>query len=302
MSAAFREVRPDGPLGESLAAMAEGQLDRTLAARAAQGDARALEALVSRHQPWVFALALRMLGNRSDAAEASQEVMLKIVTRLSQYRGESRFRTWAYRLAANTVLDAAKARSRRTRNFSEFAAELDAVGNGPLLLPTELDPDRALLLEETRMRCMTGMMLCLSPEQRLVYILGDLFDVNSTLGAELLEIQPATFRKRLARARADIGHFVFEHCGLVNPDNPCRCPGKTSRLMKQGLVDPKSLVFSARGWKRAQRNALPLAKSLAGAQTRFRELLADQPLNPGPDVLAELRSAMTAGLEAEDPS
>ena len=277
--------------------MADGQLDRALAARAAQGDARALEALVTRHQPWVFAVALRMLGNRSDAAETTQEVMLKIVTRLSQYRGESKFRTWAYRLAANTVLDAAKARSRRTRNFTEFAAELEAAGNESLVLPPDQEPDRALLLEETRMRCMTGMMLCLSPEQRLVYILGDVFDVNSTLGAELLEIQPATFRKRLARARADIGHFVFEQCGLVDARNPCRCPGKTSRLMKQGLVDPSNLVFSERGWKRAQRDALPLAKSLAGAQARFRALLADQPLTPGPDVLMELRSAMSSGLD-----
>lgn len=297
MSSALREVRSDGPLGESLAAMADGQLDRALAARAAQGDAGALEALVTRHQPWVFAVALRMLGNRSDAAETTQEVMLKIVTRLSQYRGESRFRTWAYRLAANTVLDAAKARRRRTRNFTEFAAELDATGNEPLSLPPDQEPDRALLLEETRMRCMTGMMLCLSPEQRLVYILGDLFDVNSTLGAELLEIQAATFRKRLARARADIGHFVFEQCGLVDARNPCRCPGKTSRLMKQGLVDPNDLVFSERGWKRAKRDALPLAKSLAGAQARFRALLADQPLTPGPDVLMELRSAMNSGLD-----
>lgn len=297
MSSALREVRADGPLGESLAAMADGQLDRTLAARAAQGDARALEALVTRHQPWVFAVALRMLGNRSDAAETTQEVMLKIVTRLSQYRGESRFRTWAYRLAANTVLDAAKARRRRTRNFTEFATELDAAGNEPFVLPPDQEPDRALLLEETRMRCMTGMILCLSPEQRLVYILGDLFDVNSTLGSEVLEIQPATFRKRLARARADIGHFVFEQCGLVDARNPCRCPGKTSRLMKQGLVDPNDLVFSERGWKRAQRDALPLAKSLAGAQARFRALLADQPLTPGPDVLMELRSAMSSGLD-----
>lgn len=276
--------------------MADGQLDRALAARAAEGDASALEALVTRHQPWVFAVALRMLGNRSDAAETTQEVMLKIVTRLSQYRGESRFRTWAYRLAANTILDAAKARRRRTRNFTEFAAELDAAGNEPFVLPPDQEPDRALLLEETRMRCMTGMILCLSPEQRLVYILGDLFDVNSTLGAELLEIQPATFRKRLARARADIGHFVFEQCGLVDARNPCRCPGKTSRLMKQGLVDPNDLVFSERGWKRARRDALPLAKSLAGAQARFRALLTDQPLTPGPDVLMELRSAMSSGL------
>ncbi len=297
MSSPLREVRLDGPLGESLAAMADGQLDRTLAARAAQGDARALEALVTRHQPWVFAVALRMLGNRSDAAETTQEVMLKIVTRLSQYRGESKFRTWAYRLAANTVLDAAKAHRRRARNFTEFAAELEKAGNEPLSLPPDQEPDRALLLEETRMRCMTGMMLCLSPEQRLVYILGDLFDVNSTLGAELLEIQPPTFRKRLARARADIGHFVFEQCGLVDARNPCRCPGKTSRLMKQGLVDPNDLVFSERGWKRAKRDALPLAKSLAGAQARFRALLADQPLTPGPDVLVELRSAMSAGLD-----
>ncbi len=292
-SPSFATARTDGPLRPSRSADA---LDRDLAARGVAGDSEALEALLRRHQPWVYALALRMLGSQPDAAEVTQEALLKLVTRLSQYRGEAAFRTWAYRLVVRSVLDQAKSAKRRQQNFEGFAAELGAMVNEADFDATLSEPDQHVLLEETRMRCMTGMLLCLSPDQRVVYILADLFDVDSTLGAEILELRPATFRKRLERARADLGHFVYGQCGLVNPENPCRCPGKTSALLARGVIDPRSLVFTQQGWRRSWSDAPKLARSLGEAHARFRGLLGDQPLLDGPDLAGRLRGALEHGL------
>ena len=292
MSTAFAQAQATGPLSAGPAADATDRVDAQLAAAAVEGEAEALETLLRRHQPWIYALALRMLGDKADAAEATQEAMLKLVTRLAQFRGESRFRTWAYRVAIRTVLDQAKGIRRRSARFTDFAGQLEAMGNAPLELPPELEPDRHLLVEETRMRCITGMLLCLNPDQRLVYVLGDLFDVSSRMGAELLEIQPATFRKRLERARADLGNFVLGNCGLVNANNPCRCPGKTSKLVAQGLVDPRDLVFSERGWRQTREDAPRFAKTVEEAEDAFRTLLLDQPLLAGPNVVAQLRRVL----------
>jgi hypothetical protein len=75
--------------------------DRELIARANAGEAGALEALVRRHQAYVFNIAVRMLYCPQDAEDATQEILIKVVTKLSTFEGRSRFRTWLYRIATN---------------------------------------------------------------------------------------------------------------------------------------------------------------------------------------------------------
>ena len=88
------------------------------------------------------------------------------------------------------------------------------------------------------------MLLCLSREQRLVYILGEIFGVTDSVGAELLEISRENFRQKLARARRDLHQFMHGQCGLVNEANPCRCAKKTQAFMKAGYLDPTNLLFA----------------------------------------------------------
>ena len=76
---------------------------------ALQGDADALERVLLAAQPLIFNLALRMLGRRADALDITQEVLLKIATHLSEYRRESRFSTWVYRIGVNALLDEKRA-------------------------------------------------------------------------------------------------------------------------------------------------------------------------------------------------
>jgi RNA polymerase sigma factor (sigma-70 family) len=68
------------------------------------GDGDALELLVRRHQRWVYNLAVRMLAHPHDAEDATQEIFIKAMTRLSSFEERSSFRTWLYRIAVNHVL------------------------------------------------------------------------------------------------------------------------------------------------------------------------------------------------------
>jgi hypothetical protein len=99
------------------------------------------------------------------------------------------------------------------------------------------------LIDDTRNHCMTGMLLCLDRQQRIVFMLGAVFNIKSTVAAPLLGITSENFRKQLSRAKADLFQFMENKCGLINPDNPCRCFKKTMGFIKEGKVEPTDRKF-----------------------------------------------------------
>jgi RNA polymerase sigma factor (sigma-70 family) len=101
--------------------------ERVLVDQAKGGDATALERLVRRHQAFVFNLAVRMLYCPQDAEDATQEILIKVVTKLSTFEGRSRFRTWLYRIATNHLLNMKRGRSEpEAMTFSDYGRGLDA--------------------------------------------------------------------------------------------------------------------------------------------------------------------------------
>src|SRR6201988_4525232 len=100
--------------------------DDELVERAQSGDRTALEKLVLRHQAWIYNIAVRMVFHPQDAEEVTQEVLIKVITKLSTFKGESTFRTWLYRIAANHVLNM-KRRSAEAKvtTFADYGAAID---------------------------------------------------------------------------------------------------------------------------------------------------------------------------------
>jgi RNA polymerase sigma factor (sigma-70 family) len=223
-------VRDDDPL-------------RTMASAAGAGDSEALSQLVAAVQDDVYRLALRMMWHPQDAEDAAQEALVRIVTRVSSYRGEAAFRTWAYRVAANHILNFRQSRvERENLNFRRFTQQL----HEGLTDATSDAPDAALLAEEVKLGCTLGMLQCLDREQRLAYVLSDVFSLTSEAGGYVLGVSPAAFRKRASRARTRLRAFVADYCGLVNPDAACRCDRRVDAAVRTGRIDPDSLLF-ARG-------------------------------------------------------
>jgi RNA polymerase sigma factor (sigma-70 family) len=199
--------------------------DQALVMRTRSGDREALEHLIERHQGWIYNIAVRMLYHPQDAEDATQEILVKVLTRLSSFEGRSSFRTWLYRVVFNHLLNAK--RGREELKITTFSAYGDALDNTPDLElpdPKGASPDMNLLVTEVMLACTSGMLLCLDREQRLTYILGAIFGVSDAVGAEVLEITTENFRQRLTRARRDLRSFMNDKCGLVNKANPADVP------------------------------------------------------------------------------
>jgi RNA polymerase sigma factor (sigma-70 family) len=219
--------------------------DRDLIARANAGDAAALEALVRRHQAFIFNVAVRMLYCPQDAEDATQEILIKVVTKLSTFEGRSRIRTWLYRIAMNHLLNMKRGRMEpEVMSFTEYGRGLDNAPDLDLPDPREVPVDVKLLVEEARIGCTSGMLLCLDREQRLAYVLGEILGLTDVQAAEILELSRDAFRQRLARARRDLHSFIEGKCGLANKANPCRCEKKTRAFIQAGYVDPRNLLFA----------------------------------------------------------
>src|SRR5262245_25845856 len=218
--------------------------DAELVEQAKNGDRTALEKLVLRHQAWIYNVAVRMVFQPHDAEEVTQEVLVKAVTRLSTFKGESRFRTWLYRIAANHVLNMKRRRAEtQVTTFDAYGAAIDGTPDLDLPDPRTVPVELPLLVEEAKTGCTMGMLLCLDRKQRLIFTLGEILGVSDSVGGEVLEMTPENFRQCLARARRDLHNFMNHQCGLVNRSNPCRCPKKTRGFIENGHVDPHHLLF-----------------------------------------------------------
>jgi RNA polymerase sigma factor (sigma-70 family) len=195
---------------------------------AVAGSDRALESLVAGVQDEVYRLALRMLGSRADAQDATQEILIRIVTSLASFERRSAFSTWVYSVAANHLRDAAERRDRRAMaSLDAMAEQLDA----GLALTARADvashrDDPALRLEarELGLRCTQGMLMGLDVEQRLALVLSEIFGIDTAHGARVLGISPAAYRQRLSRGRRRLQEFMQGRCGLVDEHAACSCP------------------------------------------------------------------------------
>ncbi len=168
---------------------------------AQEGDRIALERVLEGVQDQIHHLARRILVNPEDAREATQEILILILTKLSTFKGESRFSTWVYRVAVRYLVSAKKVRDRDLGlTFDAFAADLE---DGLVSEPPKA-PDDVLLLNELRISCTMAMLLCLTMDLRLAYVLGDILELEHGEASSILEIAPAAYRKRLSRAREEV--------------------------------------------------------------------------------------------------
>jgi len=217
--------------------------DNVLIKEALGGSKTALELLLKRHYSFIYNVALRFLLSPQDAEDLTQEVVIKVITKLSSFKEESNFQTWLYRIVFNHFLNSKRNKMEEViSSFDEYGNQLDSIPLQELSKEEEISYKE--MVKDAKLGCMTGMLICLERKQRLVYILGEIFEISSQTGAELLEISPANFRKILSRSRQELYGFMNNKCGLINKDNPCRCPKKTKGFITQGWVNKDDLQFN----------------------------------------------------------
>lgn len=186
--------------------------DEALAARAAAGDDSAFEMLVSRYQGSIYRLACRLTSD-TDAPDVLQETFLQLYRHLSSFRGESRFRTWLYRIASNAALMHRRARARRPdTSLEDFLPRFDEHGVHAAT-PAELQVaaradellDRKVLAGKAR-----EVIARLPDAYRDAFVLRDLEEIPTADVARALGVEPATVRQRVHRARLMLRGYLSQ--------------------------------------------------------------------------------------------
>ncbi|MCZ8240024.1 MAG: RNA polymerase sigma factor [Leptospiraceae bacterium] len=203
-----------------------------------QGNKKSLESLLARHKDFIYNLSLRMFLDPDDAMDATQDILIKVITSLQSFQGKSQFRTWLYRIVVNHFLNSEKRKMEQWIDRSSNISEIKSQAENEDEIPEET-------IEEVRILCSTAMLMCLNREQRLLYILGEVFEIDHNIGATLFQLTKGNYRLKLYRAKKDLLEFVSGRCGLINPSNSCRCKKKTKVLIQEGKVNSKQLKFNS---------------------------------------------------------
>lgn len=210
--------------------------------KATAGDKSSLEAVMLSVQDLVFNLSLRMLGTFPDAEDASQDILLKVMTHLSSFKGESSFSTWVFRIAVNYLKDYKK------HMFAQFPFSFEFYGDDIRNAQIEDVPDltqnveKEILAEELKLSCTNVMLQCLDTESRCVFILGTMFKVDSQIAGDILGITPEAYRQRLSRVRKKMADFLTEYCGEYGKGK-CRCADRVNYAIQSRRIHPSQLCF-----------------------------------------------------------
>lgn len=213
----------------------------TCARAAALGDRAAAERLLAAVHDEIYQLALRMLGHPQDAEDATQEILVILLTHLGTFRADSAFRTWSFRIASNHLLRARRGRL-EVVTFESISSVLDAgLHDSGANVP---GAEERLLAIEVRLRCTQAMLLALDRDHRLAFLLGEVFSLSGEEAAAVLEIDGATYRKRLSRARLRLLTFLRATCGLYDESSPCRCVKQVGPAVRAGMLKPQELLLA----------------------------------------------------------
>ena len=181
----------------------KGYIERVLA-----GDESAYEPLVTENQTKVYRLALRILKNEADAEDAAQEAFLKAYTSLADFRGDSRFSVWLYRLTSNLCIDFLRSRGRR--QTLSLTAEDDGNDAAQLDIPDDrFSPERAFERQETRASVKRGLDT-LTPEYRQILLLREMGGLSYEEIGKALGLEAGTVKSRIFRARKKLCAFLLE--------------------------------------------------------------------------------------------
>lgn len=264
-----------------------------LAAAAVAGDRRALEPLCRALEGPIYRLSLRMLGDAEDARDATQEILVRVITRLAQFRGESKLLTWAYTLATRHLLRA-RSRVERTRDVPTLAARIDAglAATAPDAVPTA---EAHAAVRETQLACTQAMLFALSREERIAIVLADVLGADDATGAAVCETSIEAYRKRLSRARATLRPLLEQRCGLADAAAPCRCP---RQARAKELAGPVALRWAHLPVVDAAR--IDAAAGELGRLHRMPAVFAfDPPIAPPAELWEQLERSLANVLGAE---
>lgn len=184
--------------------------ERKLIERASGGDPSAFNRLMEAHERRMYAVALRMCGNREDAQDCLQEAMLRVYRAISGFKGQSSFGTWVYRITMNTCLD--ELRRKKNKQSTSLDNLLD-MGWSPV--DEGNTPEQHALKAETR-SCLHSAIHALPDDMRSAIVLRDIQGLSYEEIAQTLDINVGTIKSRISRGREKLREKLKENAELFD--------------------------------------------------------------------------------------
>ncbi|MGR9088084.1 MAG: RNA polymerase sigma factor RpoE [Gammaproteobacteria bacterium] len=181
---------------------ASEQLDEELVLRVQQGDKSAYDLLVIKYQHKIIQLVNRYVKDPIDAQDVAQEAFIKAYRALGNFRGESAFFTWLYRIAINTAKNYLMSRSRRSADSQVDVQDAEQIEKAPQLQGLET-PERQLLNQEIVETIKTAIAK-LPEEMRIAIMLREFEGMSYEEIAQAMDCPVGTVRSRIFRAREAI--------------------------------------------------------------------------------------------------
>ena len=191
---------------------AAGQADQdlVLVQRVQAGDTAAFDALTRKYRERLYSVVYNITSNREDAADLTQEALIKAFSSISRFKGKSSFFTWLYRIAVNTALTHVK--RNRMRRFFSFDNINEEVAPAEIVetLAQRGDGDRSALLKELQEKLNEALQK-LSPKHRTVVVLFEVEGLSHQEIAEILGTTEGTVRSRLHYAKQQLQSYLQDY-------------------------------------------------------------------------------------------
>ncbi len=212
--------------------------------KATSGDKEALETVILSVRDMVFNLSLRMLGTFPDAEDATQDIVLKIITHLSSFKKESSFSTWVFRIATNHLINYKKHMfAHAPLNFEFYGQDIENANLSDIPDLTQ-NVEKGILEEELKMSCTNVMLQCLDMESRCIFVLGTMFRIDSRIAGDILDMTPEAYRQKLSRIRRKVADFLTDYCGEYGKGK-CRCKERVNYAIQSHRLNPGALDYTA---------------------------------------------------------
>ncbi len=193
--------------------------------------------LYERYGTKIYNLAYRMVGNKEDAEDLTQETFIQIHRKIQDFRGDSQLYTWIYTITQNLCFRLYQQRDRVS--FASLEALIYSA-QGHAAVGDISEWEKQHLIRQIKDGCLTGLLRGLSFYQRVAFILHVLLHLPVREVAQILEKSEGATRVLVHRARQNLKVFLCQHCSLYDAYNPCHCENLLSFSLKQGWITPPS--------------------------------------------------------------
>lgn len=188
-----------------------------------------IEIIYSKYSKKIYNLAYRMTGDKEDANDITQETFIQVLKSIDKFRGDSQIYTWLYKIAKNKCL-----RFLNKKKKSSFKSLEELINNYGSPISGEItESEKRTYIQQVKDGCLSGLLRCLSLQQRLAFILNVFLNLPISHIARVIDKSENATRILIHRSKENIKSFLCNNCSLYDSKNKCRCERLINFSLKQ---------------------------------------------------------------------